>query len=61
MVCEYSGGSERRLTYDQLNDVISLLVGLWAVRVADRSTESKMYTYGVSLNSWSDLGEADNV
>ena len=32
----------------QLNDVFSLLVGLWAVRVANQKAESKMYTYGVS-------------
>ena len=31
-----------------LNDVISLLVGLWAVKVANQRTNSKMYTYGVS-------------
>ena len=33
----------------QLNDVLSLCVGLWAVKVANRETNSKMYTYGVSL------------
>jgi zinc transporter 1 len=32
----------------QLNDVLSLCVGLWAVRVANQETNSKMYTYGVS-------------
>lgn len=31
----------------QLNDVISLLVGLWAVKVANEKTNSKRYTYGV--------------
>ena len=31
----------------QLNDVISLLVGLWAVKVANEKTNSKKYTYGV--------------
>lgn len=34
----------------QLNDVLSLCVGLWAVKVANRETNSKMYTYGVSLS-----------
>jgi len=34
----------------QLNDVISLLVGLWAVKVANEKTNSKKYTYGVSSN-----------
>ena len=34
----------------QLNDVISLLVGLWAVKVAGQRTNSKKYTYGVSLS-----------
>lgn len=34
----------------QLNDVISLLVGLWAVKVANEKTNSKRYTYGVSSN-----------
>jgi Co/Zn/Cd efflux system component len=34
-----------------LNDVISLMVGLWAVKVANQKTNSKMYTYGVSA-SW---------
>lgn len=32
----------------QLNDVLSLIVGLWAVKVANQETNSKMYTYGVS-------------
>lgn len=32
----------------QLNDVLSLCVGLWAVKVANQKTNSKMYTYGVS-------------
>lgn len=36
------------LTITQLNDVLSLCVGLWAVKVANRETNSKMYTYGVS-------------
>lgn len=30
----------------QLNDIISLLVGLWAVRVADKATTDR-YSYGV--------------
>lgn len=34
-----------------LNDVISLLVGLWAVKVANQRTNSKMYTYGVRITS----------
>ncbi|KAL4971039.1 cation diffusion facilitator family transporter [Aspergillus stella-maris] len=33
-------------SFHMLNDVISLLVGLWAVKVANRETSSKMYTYG---------------
>ncbi|GAM85997.1 hypothetical protein ANO11243_040070 [Dothideomycetidae sp. 11243] len=32
--------------FHMLNDVISLLVGLWAVKVAQQRTSSKMYTYG---------------
>jgi len=35
-------------SFHMLNDVISLLVGLWAVKVANQKTSSKMYTYGVS-------------
>jgi len=31
----------------QLNDVLSLCVGLWAVKVAGRQTHSRIYTYGV--------------
>lgn len=34
--------------FHMLNDVLSLLVGLWAVKVAQQRTNSKMYTYGVS-------------
>ncbi|RAK79073.1 cation diffusion facilitator family transporter [Aspergillus fijiensis CBS 313.89] len=33
-------------SFHMLNDVLSLLVGLWAVKVANRETNSKMYTYG---------------
>ncbi|THX23288.1 cation efflux protein [Aureobasidium pullulans] len=33
-------------SFHMLNDVISLLVGLWAVKVANKETTSKMYTYG---------------
>ncbi|KAL4893228.1 zinc/cadmium resistance protein [Aspergillus ambiguus] len=33
-------------SFHMLNDVLSLLVGLWAVKVANRETTSKMYTYG---------------
>ncbi|KAL3475702.1 cation efflux protein [Aspergillus californicus] len=33
-------------SFHMLNDVISLIVGLWAVKVANRETTSKMYTYG---------------
>ncbi|KAF2186964.1 zinc homeostasis factor 1 [Zopfia rhizophila CBS 207.26] len=33
-------------SFHMLNDVISLLVGLWAVKVANQKTNSKMYTYG---------------
>jgi hypothetical protein len=38
-------------SFHMLNDVISLMVGLWAVKVANQKTNSKMYTYGVSA-SW---------
>lgn len=30
--------------------MLSLLVGLWAVKVANREPNSKMYTYGVSYH-----------
>ncbi|KAJ5157721.1 Zinc/cadmium resistance protein [Penicillium canariense] len=33
-------------SFHMLNDVLSLCVGLWAVKVANRETNSKMYTYG---------------
>ncbi|KAF4555826.1 putative zinc/cadmium resistance protein [Elsinoe fawcettii] len=33
-------------SFHMLNDVLSLLVGLWAVKVAQQKTNSKMYTYG---------------
>ncbi|KAF2831160.1 zinc/cadmium resistance protein-like protein [Ophiobolus disseminans] len=33
-------------SFHMLNDVISLLVGLWAVKVANQKTSSKTYTYG---------------
>lgn len=33
-------------SFHMLNDVISLLVGLWAVKVATQRTNSKTYTYG---------------
>ncbi|KAJ4287355.1 Zinc resistance conferring protein [Kalmusia sp. IMI 367209] len=33
-------------SFHMLNDVISLMVGLWAVKVANQRTNSKMYTYG---------------
>ncbi|KAJ4400189.1 Zinc resistance conferring protein [Didymella pomorum] len=33
-------------SFHMLNDVISLLVGLWAVKVANEKTNSKRYTYG---------------
>ncbi|KAF2118405.1 cation efflux protein [Lophiotrema nucula] len=33
-------------SFHMLNDVISLMVGLWAVKVANQKTNSKMYTYG---------------
>ncbi len=35
--------------FHMLNDIISLLVGLWAVSVARKATTDK-YTYGVSGN-----------
>lgn len=34
--------------FHMLNDVLSLCVGLWAVKVAQQKTSSKQYTYGVS-------------
>ncbi|OCK75135.1 cation efflux protein [Lepidopterella palustris CBS 459.81] len=33
-------------SFHMLNDVLSLCVGLWAVKVANEKTNSKMYTYG---------------
>ncbi|KAK2758769.1 hypothetical protein FQN54_003461 [Arachnomyces sp. PD_36] len=33
-------------SFHMLNDVLSLCVGLWAVKVAHQKTDSKMYTYG---------------
>ncbi|KAF2001221.1 zinc/cadmium resistance protein-like protein [Amniculicola lignicola CBS 123094] len=33
-------------SFHMLNDVISLLVGLWAVKIANQKTDSKNYTYG---------------
>jgi zinc transporter 1 len=33
-------------SFHMLNDVLSLCVGLWAVKVANRKTNSKTYTYG---------------
>ncbi|CAI6279894.1 unnamed protein product [Periconia digitata] len=33
-------------SFHMLNDVISLMVGLWAVKIANQKTNSKMYTYG---------------
>ncbi|KAJ5591954.1 uncharacterized protein N7459_002323 [Penicillium hispanicum] len=33
-------------SFHMLNDVLSLCVGLWAVKVANQGTSSKMYTYG---------------
>ncbi|KAL2870375.1 cation diffusion facilitator family transporter [Aspergillus lucknowensis] len=33
-------------SFHMLNDVLSLCVGLWAVKVANSETSSKMYTYG---------------
>lgn len=30
-----------------MNDVLSLIVGLWAVKVANQESKSKTYTYGV--------------
>ncbi|TKA28146.1 hypothetical protein B0A50_04117 [Salinomyces thailandicus] len=33
-------------SFHMLNDVLSLCVGLWAVKVANQKSSSKMYTYG---------------
>ena len=42
-------------SFHMLNDVLSLCVGLWAVRIANKG-KTKMYTYGVSktTNKWLD-------
>ncbi|KAK5289123.1 Zinc resistance conferring protein [Exophiala xenobiotica] len=32
--------------FNQFNDILSLLVGLWAIRVATRRKSSRVYTYG---------------
>lgn len=37
-------------SFHMLNDVLSLCVGLWAVKVANSKSASKMYTYGVSIS-----------
>lgn len=37
--------------FHMLNDVLSLCVGLWAVKVAQQKTSNKMYTYGVRKTS----------
>jgi zinc transporter 1 len=42
-----SGIGANALLCSQLNDVISLLVGLWAVSVASKATTDK-FSYGVS-------------
>ena len=36
--------------FHMLNDVLSLCVGLWAVRIATKGS-TKMYTYGVSIHA----------
>lgn len=36
-------------SFHMLNDVLSLCVGLWAVKVAGSKKKSKNYTYGVSF------------
>ena len=36
-------------SFHMLNDVLSLCVGLWAVKVAQKKTTSTTYTYGVSM------------
>ncbi|KAL9599692.1 MAG: hypothetical protein Q9219_003680 [cf. Caloplaca sp. 3 TL-2023] len=41
---EYVNSRERVIA--ELNDVLSLCVGLWAVKVANEKSSSKMYTYG---------------
>jgi zinc transporter 1 len=38
-------------SFHMLNDVLSLCVGLWAVKVAGNKTNSTVYTYGVSVYS----------
>jgi zinc transporter 1 len=38
-------------SFHMLNDVLSLCVGYWAVKVAGSRKRSKMYTYGVSFQS----------
>ena len=32
-----------------MNDVLSLCVGLWAVKVANKETTSNVYTFGVCI------------
>jgi len=36
-------------SFHMLNDVLSLCVGLWAVKVASNKTRSSQYTYGVCI------------
>ena len=36
--------------FHMLNDVLSLCVGLWAVKVATNRSSSNEYTYGVSIS-----------
>lgn len=38
-------------SFHMINDVLSLCVGLWAVKVAGNTTRSSMYTYGVCIDS----------
>lgn len=44
-------------SFHMLNDVLSLLVGLWAVKVAQKQS-STTYTYGVSsaINAYVSMG-----
>lgn len=46
-------------SFHMLNDVLSLCVGLWAVKVSNQKKNSKMYTYGVSSMNLFNLHSTD--
>jgi len=45
-----SGNCVLMLTLVKLNDIISLVVGLWAVKASQKSSTDK-YSFGVSIGS----------